>query len=154
MTSRTREELFVYDLYTLVIAAGICSVAGLIVGWLISSQKDDHHDSTDYQQQINDLNEQNKQYQEEVTAHFAKTAALLNQLTSTYRDVHNHLADGAQELASDDKEVLRKLTNPNQTILAESKISERITPPLDYAPKKDDEKGILSEGYGFDNISS
>lgn len=143
-----------YDLYTLVIAGGICAAAGLIVGWLISSQRDDEHDKTDYQQQINELSEQNKQYQENVTAHFAQTAALLNQLTSTYRDVHNHLAEGAQELASDDQELLRKLTSPNQTILSEAKIAERITPPLDYAPKKGDEQGILSEGYGFDNISS
>lgn len=144
-----------YELTTLVIAAGIAAVGGLLVGWLIARQKDDdHHDSKQFEEQIEELKAQNTRYQEDVTTHFAKTASLLNDLTNNYRDVHNHLAEGAQQLASNDEELLRKLTGPNEQAHAEKEIAQRITPPLDYAPKSPEDESILSEKYGLnDNIS-
>lgn len=143
-----------YELTTIVIAASIAALGGLIVGWLIARQKDDdHHQAEQLEEQINELKEQNNRYQEDVTSHFAKTAALLNDLTSNYREVHNHLAEGAQQLASNDQDLLRKLAGPSSQN-QEKEIAERITPPLDYAPKNGDQEGILSEKYGLnDNIS-
>ena len=39
-----------------------------------------------------------KAYEDEVVEHFSDTAALLNKLTESYRDVHNQLAKGATTL--------------------------------------------------------
>ena len=39
-----------------------------------------------------------KAYEDEVVEHFSDTAKLLNGLTESYRDVHNHLAKGAATL--------------------------------------------------------
>ena len=39
-------------------------------------------------------------YKTEVTQHFTKTAELVNSMTDNYRNVHTHLASGAQALCS------------------------------------------------------
>ncbi|HZX23200.1 MAG TPA: DUF1043 family protein [Woeseiaceae bacterium] len=45
-------------------------------------------------------------YREEVADHFVKTAELVNQLTDSYKEVFDHLRDGAGHLV--DEEILRQ----------------------------------------------
>jgi hypothetical protein len=45
-------------------------------------------------------------YREEVADHFVKTAELVNQLTDSYKEVFDHLRDGAGNLV--DEEILRE----------------------------------------------
>lgn len=45
-------------------------------------------------------------YREEVADHFVKTAELVNQLTDSYKEVFDHLRDGAGSLV--DEEILRE----------------------------------------------
>ncbi|HKL62129.1 MAG TPA: DUF1043 family protein [Woeseiaceae bacterium] len=45
-------------------------------------------------------------YREEVADHFVKTAELVNQLTDSYKEVFDHLRDGAGHLV--DEEILRE----------------------------------------------
>jgi uncharacterized membrane-anchored protein YhcB (DUF1043 family) len=45
-------------------------------------------------------------YREEVADHFVKTAELVNQLTDSYKEVFDHLRDGAGQLV--DEEILRE----------------------------------------------
>lgn len=46
------------------------------------------------------------EYQEEVADHFVKTAELVNRLTDSYKEVFDHLRDGAGKLV--DEETLRQ----------------------------------------------
>lgn len=46
------------------------------------------------------------EYQEEVADHFVKTAELVNRLTDSYKEVFDHLRDGAGKLV--DEETLRE----------------------------------------------
>ncbi len=39
-----------------------------------------------------------RRYKEEVSAHFEKTATLFNEVTGSYRNLYEHLADGSQRL--------------------------------------------------------
>ena len=76
---------------------------------------------------------------------------MLNQLTSSYRDVHNHLAVGAEQLCMGRGPIaLDQLSRGADS----SEIPEHlanIRPPLDYAPKSSpDEKGMLNEEFGLD----
>ncbi len=49
---------------------------------------------------------QQAKYQEEVADHFVKTAELVNRLTDSYKEVFDHLRDGAGKLV--DEETLRE----------------------------------------------
>ena len=105
--------------------------------------------------------EKNRDYQQNVADHFSETASLLNGLTRQYKNIHDHLAVGAEQLCRD---------NHGQSLLAgspiELKIEERagsepelgadhphLQPPLDYAPKVTKAtSGTLSEEYGLEKV--
>jgi uncharacterized membrane-anchored protein YhcB (DUF1043 family) len=92
-----------------------------------------------------------KLYEDEVVEHFTETAQLLNSLTGSYRDVHNHLAQGATSLCQGQGPVsLEHIdgTRDPSEIPAEF---ATVQQPLDYAPKSSpDEKGMLNEEFGLD----
>lgn len=75
-------------------------------------------------------------YQSEVIEHFTKTAHLVKNLDDSYRYLHQHLSDGAAELAT--SEVSHQFIASDSTAL-ESKGPEdtnqaNLKAPLDYAP--------------------
>ena len=130
-----------------------CLVAGLIIGFIIARtlhpQERARKDLEDKLQQSQD---QIKDYQQEVTEHFMKTSELVNNLSHSYRDVHEHLATGAMRLTN--TEISRQMIdagfgrNENHNVLT----SETPEPPKDYAPKVPG--GILSEEYGLKDDNS
>ena len=95
---------------------------------------------------------QDKQsYEAEVVEHFTDTAKLLNNLTESYRAVHNQLAQGADKLCQGSGQVsLEGLENKRDPAEIPANL-EAIQPPLDYAPKTSpDEKGMLNEEFGLE----
>ena len=54
--------------------------------------------SRELEQHLQESQNNFKAYQGQVEEHFRQTADLIGSLTETYRDVHNHLAEGAQQL--------------------------------------------------------
>jgi uncharacterized membrane-anchored protein YhcB (DUF1043 family) len=92
-----------------------------------------------------------KAYEDEVVEHFSDTAKLLNGLTESYRDVHNHLAKGAATLCQGEGPVLLdRLENGRESAEIPAQLAD-TQPPLDYAPKTSpDEKGMLNEEFGLD----
>lgn len=107
--------------------------------------------------QLNDLEAEFNDYQDKVADHFTTTAHLINKLTDTYKDVHEHMANGADTLC-DSEEVKNRLSDSliSSSAILSGKITKRRTErpkpleqPLDYAPKSDpEEKGTLAEGFG------
>ncbi len=87
-------------------------------------------------------------YEKKVLAHFSQTAQLVNKLTDSYRDVHAHLANGAEDLCQGkSSETILQLESINK----EPSIQEDITPPLDYAPKiSTEQRGVLNESFGIE----
>ncbi len=126
------------------------------------------------EQELNDQVLQSKkeldEYREQVNQHFEQTAALVNQLTESYRQVHQHLAGGAQQLANPEK-VTTQLSSPDEALALEEQTTAPETPaveqdntdetgkkdveaPKDYAPKRTpEEAGTLSESYGLKSES-
>lgn len=110
------------------------------------------------QSQLDDLQHNFKDYQDKVSDHFSTTAHLINKLTDSYRDVHEHMANGAENLCEDEAVKNRlgdSLLGSNALLSAKQpskRRTERPTPleqPKDYAPKMAaDEKGTLSEEFG------
>jgi uncharacterized membrane-anchored protein YhcB (DUF1043 family) len=102
--------------------------------------------------QLRDLQEEHRHYRHAVTNHFGKTAELIGQLAHSYRDVHNHLARGAQDLCEDPATVKLKVL-PENALTVESQPSPLIEPPRDYAPRSSpDDKGVLDEDFGLEKM--
>ncbi|PQA46775.1 YhcB family protein, partial [Amnimonas aquatica] len=113
---------------------------------------------------LNDLQGRHERYQHDVREHFEQTASLVNELTQRYRDVHEHLVQGALTLCDDPKRqrednparAFASLQGPAQsntyvspyTQLEEGDYSA-YEPPRDYATKSPSDKGTLDERFGF-----
>jgi len=96
-----------------------------------------------------------KAYEDGVVEHFTDTAKLLNNLTEQYRDVHNHLAKGADSLCQGRGPVsLERLGDAREVSEIPAHMAD-VRPPLDYAPKTSPgEKGMLNEEFGIDRNAS
>jgi uncharacterized membrane-anchored protein YhcB (DUF1043 family) len=102
-------------------------------------------------------------YQEQVDQHFRKTADLLNALSSNYGAMHQHLALGVQTLSQRNlqhvkerehveptpQEILHNSADlhPKTDISEHGTPPEALIPPKDYAPKADNDPGLLSHNY-------
>ena len=108
------------------------------------------------QNQLDELQNDFKDYQNKVSDHFGTTAHLINKLTDSYRDVHEHMANGADNLCEDEavKNRLSDALLSSNTLLSGKMIKRRterpkaMEQPKDYAPKQaSDERGTLSEEF-------
>ncbi len=145
---------------------GIVALAiGAVIGYLMGrSSASDTSQQDELKKQLEAAHLELNGYKEQVNGHFARTAELVNNLTESYKDVHQHLASSAQQLCKDGV-AAQSLEAAMQPRLAEEETEADIPtitdavpnaqasnipePPRDYAPKKDDEEGTLSETYGL-----
>jgi uncharacterized membrane-anchored protein YhcB (DUF1043 family) len=142
----------VHDLTTTTLLIGLIPLAiGLIVGFVLArTLHPQARERKDLEDQLQKSQDQIKDYQQEVTEHFTKTSELINNLSHSYRDVHEHLATSAMRLTN--PEISRQLIDAgfgrheNNSNLISGDTPE---PPKDYAPKVPG--GILSEEYGLND---
>lgn len=124
-------------------------VAGIVIGYLIA--RSSAPNST--QRQVDELQERLDTYQSEVVTHFNTTASLLRKLTDSYRDMQDHLSEGADRLALDEQtrqRLLAALHSETPHTHRERLNSPAFTePPKDYAPKDSDAPDTLSENFGL-----
>ncbi len=144
---------------------GIVALAiGAVIGYLMGrSSASDTSQQDELTKQLEAAQLELNGYKEQVNGHFARTAELVNNLTESYKDVHQHLASSAQQLCKDGTaaQSLEASMQPRLSEAAEVEIptvTDAVPnaearsipePPRDYAPKKDDEEGTLSETYGL-----
>tara|TARA_R110002049_G_scaffold55813_5_gene154431 strand:+ start:2708 stop:3169 length:462 start_codon:yes stop_codon:yes gene_type:complete len=132
--------------------AVIAVVIGLIVGLLMGRRSSDGAKKhRDIALKLDQVTQDKKSYEAEVVEHFTETAKLLNNLTESYREVHNQLAQGAEKLCHGAGPVsLERLENKYDPSEIPAHLAH-IEPPLDYAPKTSpDEKGMLNEEFGLE----
>jgi len=127
--------LFVTGLFSLLAGAvlgalGLYYARGNILGREVEQRL--HHAETEL-----------KNYQRDVAEHFAHSSQLVNNLTLAYREVHEHLANGALRLATPaiSQQILDAAGGDTKARLRE----QHIEPPRDWAPSK----GTLSDDYGL-----
>ena len=127
------------------------SVAGWY--WAMNARGDNKRKLIlDLETQLEQASQSRADYEAEVAEHFSQTADLLHKLTDDYRAVYTHLADGAQQLCGNQVSITEAaLTAPADD--AKPHLLE-VEQPLDYAPKKPDEQGQLSENFGLDKSNS
>ncbi len=138
------------EINNLLVAIIVLSVfAGIGIGITFSgSFRRDSRRLRDLEESLAKEREHLGHYEEKVLAHFSQTARLVNKLTDSYREVHTHLANGAEELCrGESREIFLKI----EEIKKETSIQEDIQPPLDYAPKTSPkQRGVLNESFGIE----
>lgn len=146
---------------TVWIIAVVALIVGALIGYLMGRSGGNDSRQLDLIEQLDETQRELADYKEKVTAHFEETANLVSDLTESYKAVHLHLAKSSVELCSNEQ-ASRTLEAAMQPRLSDSSSDEEATEkaaqqseeavaaaPLDYAPKKPDEAGTLSETYGL-----
>lgn len=90
-------------------------------------------------------------HRDEVDNHFLRTAELVNQMTASYRAVHEHLSAGARTLCSEQgrRLAMAKSLDSLPGYPGDNKdVPASVTQPLDYAPSA---QGTLAEDFGLRN---
>lgn len=142
---------------TLILVALICLIVGAVVGSLLTKTLHPQEKlRRELQDELTRAREEHKNYQQEVSEHFAQTADLVRNLSHNFQTVHEQLTQSAVRLAT--PEISHKLMRATSgTTLGAGKGSVSDTtlsalvpePPRDYAPKVPG--GILSEHYGLEH---
>ena len=144
-----------YSMTNLVFALLLGGAIGVVAGWYLAmNTRGDNKRKMilDLETQLEQASQSRADYEAEVAEHFSETADLLHKLTDDYRAVYTHLAEGAQQLCGDQVSIAEAaLTAPEED--AKPHLVE-VAQPLDYAPKKPDEQGQLSETFGLDKSNS
>lgn len=92
-----------YSLTILIIAALTAFLAGGLIGLALSHLLSGNEKRIrELEHELQDAENKLDDYQKEVTDHFSETAQLVNKLTESYKDVHEHLAGSALKLANVD----------------------------------------------------
>ena len=150
-----------FDLGFLIFVSFIAALVGFVIGiGLHRSVGSDANKVRELNKALADAEEKSGEYQQHVAEHFSQTAVMLNELTEKYKDVHQHLASGADQLCRDNQG--QSLLSPGSGAAiagvakagaAASMLDEPLQPPLDYAPKSDTASvGTLAEDYGLEKI--
>ena len=138
----------------------LIAVITLAVGGLIGYFAGRSSSSSDNSQkrQVDELKVEINQYKDSVASHFQQTATMITEMNDSYKSVVQHLAKGSQDLcdagiAKDiESRLIPKLDNNDAEVEPQERQEntpvESFEPPRDYAPKKPDEVGALSEHYG------
>ena len=145
-----------YSLTILVAASTLLFIVGLGMGLLLGRRMSPGgQNNRDTERKLDQVLQDKKAYEDEVVEHFTDTARLLNNLTESYRNVHNHLSAGAGSLCQGKGPVsLDRLEDGQQDTDIPADMAD-IRPPLDYAPKTSpDEKGMLNEEFGIERTQS
>lgn len=151
-------EVRVYSATTFWLAVSAASIIGIVAGallarWLGPSLGGGLLGQRESQRAIDTLRQEQQHYRDQVAGHFQRTAELVNELTSNYRAVHNHLAQGAAELCPEAGNTMRNLPDVN-TAHGAAQIggagAGQVEPPRDYAPRGRTALGPLHEAYGLD----
>ncbi|WP_455204413.1 ZapG family protein [Kaarinaea lacus] len=114
---------------TWVLFLGIGLVLGVVAG-LYFGRLDDvsNRQKKELQQKLDDAEQQLGNYKSQVTEHFLKTSALVNDMTDSYRAVHEHLAQGAKSLC-DTQVMVQQLDMSQSKLLDDASQSAEATPP-------------------------
>lgn len=136
----------------------IVLVVGGFGGYVLARAKNPDNRVRELEEHLRAVQARLDAYQESVTQHFVTTAQLANAVTQSYREMHEHLQQGARTLCAENRrhgstspaEAFERLEAPRalQGTLVDDH-AYAVEPPRDYATKKPAERGTLDEGFGF-----
>ena len=144
-----------YELNELMLAAVACFIIGGVAGLVFGNSKQTaDRKNKDLEKDLEQSQAELRSYQQQVNDHFQKTAELVRELNESYKGVHQHLAQGAHQLAQmNPSAYLSLIGGRSEDDLTEEELAQ-IQQPLDYSPKKSpNEKGMLQEDFGLEKVT-
>jgi uncharacterized membrane-anchored protein YhcB (DUF1043 family) len=128
---------------------------GIAIGYFVAGRVNNNPTKIgELEQQLQDLQRSQSRYRDEVSEHFSTTAELVQQMTDSYRDVYQHLANGAQDLCSG--EVASKLLPASSEVVfgpPQPEADSELQAPKDYAPRQNaTQSGALAEDFGLEKV--
>lgn len=140
-----------FSLEALVMVAAIVFCLGGLAGAIISRTLIPPEQQKELEQSLASARQELDKYHQDVAQHFADTSMLVNNLTQSYKEVHEHLAKGAIQLTNSEisKQILAAGDGKLGIEADDAIADEEFHPPKDWAPKTPGETGTLSEEYGL-----
>ncbi len=145
-----------FSLSFVIITGLICSIlagaAGALWGARFSATPERHRE---LEKHLHEKQDEIKTYQREVSDHFNETSHRLKQLAESYKDIHNHLAQGADKLSGkglgNNTPIIEKIES--MVHHRETDTPDNVSAPLVYAPKSTPfDKGTLNEDYDLEKV--
>jgi uncharacterized membrane-anchored protein YhcB (DUF1043 family) len=128
-------------------------IAALVIGGLITQLifKNGGKGRSSLKRELNELKKEHQEYQINVTEHFSRTTELISELSESYKQIQDHLNRGAEEFVKPEFRLPISTDEPRLEDLAPTEQNDDTNSfrPLDYAAKRPDEEGMLSETYGL-----
>lgn len=138
-----------FDFSQLLLTALVSGIVGVIIGAVITRQLNPQRkENQRLEERLEKAENQLNEYQVQVTEHFTHTSSLVNNLTESYRDIHEYLSVSALKLSNMDISQPVIIADASSN-LAKLAAGQTVEPPKDYAPKDDSAPGTLSEEYGL-----
>ncbi|AMX02039.1 YhcB family protein [Microbulbifer thermotolerans] len=137
---------------SLLILVGILGLAlGALLAFLaVRSRGNSTARTQELELRLREANQKLEDFQLQVNEHFDQTAQLVHNLTESYREVHEYLANSALRLSSQD--IGRQMLEAGSGKLSDNDehLQEVVAPPRDWAPKEPGAKGTLAEDFGLE----
>lgn len=144
-----------FSVEVLIMVSAIVFCVGGLLGAFISRSMFPPEQQKQLEESLQTSRQELDQYQREVAQHFADTAKLVNSMTQSYKDVHDHLASGALQLTN--PEITQQILEAGDKNLgidvADSLDDHNVQAPRDWAPKTPGQTGTLSEEYGLSDAN-
>lgn len=118
-----------------------CLLAGALAGAVLFKLfRSDEIRVQQLETQLQQLSDEYENYKKEVHGHFSDSAILVGKMTESYREVYQHLAQGARNLCPDYiASQMSQLASPESlttqegsNVAASGPGQSRLSPPLDY----------------------
>ena len=131
-------------------------VIGVIAGFVIGKNlQPENQKNRELEEKLSATEKKLADYQQSVTDHFVEASNRINQMTQSYKELHEHLATSALELTNPEvsKNLLEaasgelKLKTNNDSPIPTEESDLHI--PKDWAPTPAGEKDQLSENFGL-----
>lgn len=133
----------------------LCFAIGALLGaFLINKFSPEQKKAREIVKHLHDQQEELKTYQQEVMHHFVTSSRLLNQMSDSYAELHNHLASSADLLCGQHTitPIIQPIISSSSENMSNNNLKD-ILPPLDYAPRATPfDKGTLNEEYGLEKV--
>ncbi|SDJ65272.1 YhcB family protein [Microbulbifer yueqingensis] len=135
---------------SILILVGILGLAlGALLAFLATRNRGGVDRTQELELRLRDANRKLEDFQLQVNEHFDQTSQLVHNLTESYREVHEYLANSAMRLSSQD--IGRQMLEAGSGKLSENdEALQGVEPPRDWAPKEPGAKGALAEDYGLE----
>jgi len=134
---------------SVLILVGVFGLAlGALLAFLATRNRQNSDRTQELELRLKEANTKLEDFQLQVNEHFDQTAQLVHNLTQSYKDVHEYLANSAMRLSSQD--IGRQMLEAGSGQLSDNDENLSVLPPRDWAPKEPGAKGTLSEDYGLE----